>query len=131
MAFVLRLLGLFVPVLTVPKTWLLTKHFCCILLTGRTKEKCITDSFFPKALLSVLPKLSSCSFRRCFCYSSRSYFAKESCHSFKLVCCYAKLSRLPIPAPFELKRLFLFTFCGPFQQFLRNRAGCTPPVIRR
>lgn len=88
------LLGLLEPVLTVPKTWLLTKHFCCILLTGWTKEKCITDNLFLMALLSMLPKLSSFSFRHCFCYSSRAYFAKESCHSFILTCWYAKLSRI-------------------------------------
>lgn len=66
MAFVLKLLGLFVPVLTVPKPRLLTKHFCCILLTGWMKEKYIMDNLFLKALLSMLPKLSSFSLRCCF-----------------------------------------------------------------
>lgn len=112
-------------VLTVPKTCLLTKHFCCILLTGWTKEKCIVDNLFLKALLSLLPKLSSFSFRHCFCYSSMSYFAKESCCTFVLVCWYAE--HICLFSSFWIEKTFPFSFCSPFQQLLRNRAGCTPP----
>lgn len=93
------------------------------LLPGWTHKKCVMDNLFLKALLSMLPRLSTFALRCGSCHSSRSCFAQDPClSSVRVLICWA-VACLPLPAPSELKRRSLFTLCSPFQQFLSSTEG--------